>query len=651
VADPAMIVATAGHIDHGKTTLIRALTGVDTDRLPQEKARGISIDLGFAYWQAPGGDEVIGFVDVPGHERFVRNMVAGVCGIDFVLLVVAADDGVMPQTVEHLQIVDLLSVRHGMAVITKIDRVPPQRVGQVAADVRSLLAATPLAGIDIVPVSAVDGRGLDAVHARLAGQAAQAVPPRQEGRRLRYAVDRSFVIPGSGTVVTGTVFSGTVTVGDPVTVSPAGLVARVRGIRQDRASVRHATAGQRCALNLGGVEVAQVRRGDWVLEPELHAPTQALDVRLRLLPTEAGSLRHWTPVHLHLGTADVSARVAVRRGASLQPGESALVRLETQRPLVAHHGDRFILRDQSGRRSVGGGRVVDPCPPQRRRAPHRPAQLAALEHDDPLQALQAMAACTPAGIDLAGFARSFALTAERTNELARRCGLVLLGKAPELAYPASQLERTAADMDAALRRFHAEQPRAGGIEVPALRRLCAPGWSADGFAALLRRQAQPLGLELKGSTVRSTRYASTLPANDLALWQRAQPRLDDAGFGGLRLPELAEALCVNEMLLADVLHKMVKLREGAFVSDDRFYTRRVLGHVAAQVGRLAREQPDGRFSAAQARDRLGVGRALAVQLLECLDRWGCTQRQGLLRVMRPDPHDLWSDDSGQGRAD
>lgn len=272
-----MIVATAGHIDHGKTTLVKALTGVDTDRLPEEKARGISIDLGFAYWRTPGENITVGFVDVPRHERFVRNMLAGVCGIDYVMLVVAADDGVMPQTIEHLQIVELLSVKHGIAVITKIDRVSLPRVDDVAASVKALLVRTDLRAIDVLPVSATSGAGMEPLQAALAASARMLDRRERRGRHFRLAVDRVFSVAGSGTVVTGTVFAGAVAAGDKLVLSPAGIEVRVRGIQKDGQAAMQAGVGERCALNLTGIERAEASRGHWVISPALHAPTQRID--------------------------------------------------------------------------------------------------------------------------------------------------------------------------------------------------------------------------------------------------------------------------------------------------------------------------------------------------------------------------------------
>ena len=306
-----MIIGTAGHIDHGKTALVRALTGVDTDRLKEEKARGITIDLGFAYLQAPNG-EVLGFVDVPGHEKFVHNMLAGAGGIDFVLLVVAADDGVMPQTREHLAIVDLLGVARGVVAMTKVDLVTVERREAVRAEIARTLDGTGLAGCDIVAVSIVSGEGVEALRARLLTQA-QTVEHGAANGRFRLAVDRSFSLSGVGTVVTGTVLSGAVTVGDRVVVSPSGLSARVRSIHAQNRATERGQAGERCALNLAGDGIAKdlIHRGDVVLDPELHAPSDRIDARLRVLASERKPITQWTPVRLHHAAAEVGARVVL----------------------------------------------------------------------------------------------------------------------------------------------------------------------------------------------------------------------------------------------------------------------------------------------------------------------------------------------------
>ncbi|HEY0303128.1 MAG TPA: selenocysteine-specific translation elongation factor, partial [Rhizomicrobium sp.] len=306
-----MIIGTAGHIDHGKTSLVRELTGVETDRLREEKARGISIDLGFAYLPASDGS-ILGFIDVPGHERFVHNMLAGATGIDFVLLVVAADDGIKPQTLEHLAIVDLLGIERGVVALTKIDLADPARRAQVSADIAGALQSTKLADAPIFPVSTVTGAGIAGLREHLF-DAAHNLQARAASGRFRLAVDRSFTLPGAGTIVTGTILSGMVTEGDHVMVSPTGLTARVRSIHaQNRPSAR-GVAGQRCALNLAGENVSKdaISRGDVVLDPDLHAPTDRIDVELRLLASESRPVIQWMPVRLFHASAEVGARVVL----------------------------------------------------------------------------------------------------------------------------------------------------------------------------------------------------------------------------------------------------------------------------------------------------------------------------------------------------
>ena len=362
-----MIVGTAGHIDHGKTALVKALTGVDADRLPEEKARGITLDLGYAYVPAASG-EVLGFVDVPGHERLVHNMVAGVTGIDFVLLVIAADDGPMPQTREHLQIVDLLGLRRGAVALTKIDVVDAARLEAVRRDVQDLLRGTTLEGAPVFPLSSRTGAGVEPLQRHLEQAAASGVHAASRGG-FRLAIDRCFTLKGAGVVVTGTVHAGSVKVGDELVLSPPGLRVRVRSLHaQDRPADLGQT-GQRCALNLAGpgFEKALVRRGDWVVSAPLHVPVQRVDVQLRLLASEARPLAHWTPVHVHLGAADLTGRVALLESETLAAGAGALAQLVLDRAIGALAGDRFILRDQSAARTLGGGVVLDPFPPQRGR--------------------------------------------------------------------------------------------------------------------------------------------------------------------------------------------------------------------------------------------------------------------------------------------
>jgi selenocysteine-specific elongation factor len=572
-----MIVATAGHIDHGKTTLVKALTGVDTDRLPQEKARGISIDIGFACWREPRG-ATLAFVDVPGHERFVRNMLAGVCGIDFALLIVAADDGVMPQTREHLNIVDLLGIARGIAVVTKADRVDAQRLREVTQDVRQLLAGTSLAGASVLPVSAATGVGIDSLRAALAAAASEHRAVAAAGRRFRYAVDRAFTITGSGTVVTGTVFDGAVKLGDRVTLSPRGIEVRVRGIQKHGAKAESASAGERCALNLAGIELAQVQRGDWMLDAQLHAPTTRLDVELQVLASEPHELRHWTPVHLHIGTSDVTARLSLRRGESIEPGAKVFARLIVSQPIASLHGDRFIVRDQSARRTLGGGRVIDAFPAQRRAPVEvRERQLRALSSPSATEALKALVAASPAGVNAAQFARNFNLDNAAFTQVIESAGVALLG-------------------------------------------------SGTQAQVVTREKAQAL----------QAKKPVTAPENPehQRLWQLAEPALRRAGRGGLTVAQLADATRGKPAVLQDMLHRKAQAGEAVRVGDERFYLRSTIDEFIVVARGAAADAPQGRFTLARFRDDAGIGRALAAQVLEAMDRLGLTQRIGDARVLR-----------------
>jgi selenocysteine-specific elongation factor len=637
-----VIVATAGHIDHGKSTLVRALTGVDTDRLPEEKRRGISIDLGFAYWKT-GDGRSIGFVDVPGHERFVRNMLAGVCAIDWVMLVVAADDGVMPQTIEHLNIVDMLGVSRGIAVVTKTDRVQPERVAEVQAALRNRLQGTRLVAIDILPVSATTGQGLPELRNRLTAAAREHKRTREAGRCFRYAIDRSFTIAGSGTVVTGTVVDGVVAVGDKVTVSPTGVEVRVRGLQQAGRSVSTVAAGERCAINLAGAGVADVGRDTMLVHGARHAPTQRLDVELRVLPSHGEAIRHWTPVHLHLGTRDLVARIGVRHGASIRPGESAVVQLILESPVSAANGDRFILRDQSAQRTIGGGIVLDPFAEKRTAKQHwRDKQLAALASLEPRAALEALAASTPAGLDLARFGSTFNLTDEKVSALTAQCGLAVFGEESRIALRRTAVDETRRGIASALAAHHAAAPREIGLDVVQLHARVAPELHKAAFTLILRSLVNAGSVRVTGSTALLASHVATDNPGDLALWQAIQPLLDTAGFQGLTVAELAATRRLKDAVLRDFLHRKARTGDVIAVTPERFYLRTTLIRFAHVVQRAARATNDGLVTAAQVRDLSGIGRGLVIQILERLDRLGVTRRLGDRRSLQADFESIFS---------
>ncbi|MDE2088801.1 MAG: selenocysteine-specific translation elongation factor [Gammaproteobacteria bacterium] len=634
-----MIIGTAGHIDHGKTALVKALTGVDTDRLQEEKARGITIDLGYAYVPLADG-EALGFIDVPGHERFIHNMLAGVTGIDYALLVVAADDGPMPQTLEHVQILDLLGLHQGAVALTKIDRVERTRATRVTEQIQTLLQPTMLAGYPIFPVSTVTGEGVPPLRAHLES-AALRTAARRAGGHFRLAVDRCFTLAGTGTVVTGTVFSGRVEAGDTLLLSPAGVPVRVRGIHAQNRASKSGAAGQRCALNLTGAHGAQleksaVQRGDWVLHPAVHAPAQRLDARLTVLATETRTLKHWTPVHVHLGAADVTARVALLQGETLAPGASAYAQLVLDKPIGALRGDRFIVRDQSARRTVGGGVALDPFTPARgRRQPRRLAVLEAFEQDTPLASLRAMLACAPAGVDLPRFALSWNL-ADAEMQAVRREITMAVVDVPPTAFGFDS--RRWAELEQAVVRALAEEhervPDELGPDRERLRRLAAADLPCPVFTALLEALLAEKRIARDGPWLHLPEHRVTLTEAEQTLWKRVTPLLKAESFHPPRVRDIARALRSDEDGVRKLLRRSVALGEVYRVAHDHYFMREAMSELARIARQLARE--DGEIRAARFRDRIGTGRKLAIQILEFFDAMGFTLRVGEAHRIRQD---------------
>lgn len=630
-----MIVATAGHIDHGKTLLVKALTGVDADRLPEEKQRGLTIDLGFAYRHF-AEDAVLGFVDVPGHEKFVRNMLAGVGGIDFALLIVAADDGPMPQTEEHLAILDLLGVSVGAVALTKIDRVPAERAVEAAEEIELLVAGTTLESAPVFPVSSISGEGIPALRAHLEEQA-QAIAARSDAGQFRLAVDRSFTVAGAGLVVTGTVYAGQVAVGDRLLLSPAGLPVRVRGIHaQDRQS-EAGQAGERCALNITGAEIDKdsVHRGDWVVAEGAHAPTRRADGLIRILNSEPRSFRHWTPVHIHLAAAAVTGRVAILEGGSIAPGETGLVQLVLDEPVGALTGDRFILRDQSAQRTIGGGRIIDPDSPARERArPQRLALVKAMAQPDAATALTEILALTPGGVDLNRFAQSRNLTPEEAGALWERVDMVRLGGARD----AVGIAREAWDglRDAvveALRTWHQARPDQPGPEEDRLRRTLPRATAPAVFSAALLDLLSEKRIARDGVYLTLPGHRAAFSDADTALWEQVEPMLTEFGLRPPRVLEIAEEVGLDGGATERFLARMARAGMVVRVADNRFFLPGTLLELAQMAEEMVKAAPDGSFSAGAYNKRSGLGRNLAIQLLEFFDKRGFSKRTGEGRTL------------------
>jgi selenocysteine-specific elongation factor len=638
-----MIIGTAGHIDHGKTALVKALTGVDADRLKEEKARGMTIDLGFAYLPTEAGP-VLGFVDVPGHERFVHTMLAGASGIDFVLLVVAADDGIKPQTLEHLVIIDLLGIKRGLVVLTKADIVTPERLADVASQISAVTAGTVLEGAGILPVSAVTGQGIDALRSRLIAAAADPVD-RPDEARFRLAVDRVFTLSGVGVVVTGAVLSGSVQVGDHVLISPSGLAARVRSLHAQNSEAQIGRAGERCALNLVGEEISKetIRRGDVVLDPKLHAPTDRIDARLRLLPGETKPVGQWFPVRLHHAAAEVGARIVVLGDDPIQAGAVADIQLVLERPIAAAQQDRFVIRDASAQRTIGGGRFIDLRPPaRRRRTPERQAQRAALALADPQAAYVALLATTPYAWDLAGFARDRVLTNAQTQQLADELELVLLDNgASRIAISPARWRMFIAGLMEQLAAFHAETPDLQGIGREKLRLLLQPRLAAPAFVMALQKAALTGEVVLDGAFVRLATHAARFTPKDEAAFASIAPQLGGADrFQPPRVRDIAKAMPHPEADVRRLLKLAARMGLVDEVAHDHFFLRPTVHEMTMMIDSVAADG-DGVFAAAQLRDRLTNGRKVAIQILEFFDRHGVTIRQGDLRRINKHRLDLF----------
>jgi selenocysteine-specific elongation factor len=639
-----MIIGTAGHIDHGKTSLTRALTGVDTDRLKEEKARGISIDLGFAYLPAPDGG-VLGFVDVPGHEKFIHNMLAGATGIDFVLLTIAADDGVMPQTREHLAIVHLLGITRGIVALTKTDLVAPQRQAEVIAEIAHALKGSSLDGIEIVAVSAVTGDGIDALRDKLFA-AVRAIHPPAAAERFRLAVDRSFTLAGAGTVVTGTVLSGAVATGDRVTISPSGLVARVRSIHAQNRPTERGVAGERCALNLTGDGIGKdaIARGDVVLDPGLHAPTDRIDASFRLLASERTPVTQWLPARLHHAATEVGARIVLLGDGPIAPGSETTVQIVLDRPIAAAVGDRFVLRDTTAQRTIGGGKFLDLRPPQRkRRTPERLALLQACAIDHPESALAALLELPPHFVDLTTFARDRALSEAQADAICARLAVVAAPAADRVfALSAMVWSQFKLRLAAALRAFHAGNPDLPGIGFERLRLELQPRLPAPALRSLLQVLARDQAVALDGAWVRLSGHQARLTPQDKTIWQKIAPLL--AGAARSRPPrvrDIAVALSEREANVRRLLKLAGRMGKTYEVAPDHFFLRETVAEIVTVVADLAAAAPDKQLTAAQLRDRLDNGRKVAIQILEFLDRHGVTLRRGDLRRVNAHRLDLF----------
>ena len=633
-----MIIGTAGHIDHGKSALVQALTQVNPDRLQEEQRRGITIDLGYAYKPLANG-AILGFVDVPGHERFIHNMLAGATGIDYVMMAIAADDGPMPQTLEHLAIVDKLGLTHGVVALTKCDLVDAARIAQVSQQILALLTNTALAHAPVMPVSVVSGAGVAELDAHLANIAAENPQHSQKGH-FRLAVDRCFTLSGIGTVVTGTVFSGQVNIADRLLVSPSGTEVRVRSIHAQNQVAESGHAGQRCALNLTapGLEKKDINRGDWIIAPAIHAPTHRLDARLTLLAGETKPLVHWSPVHLHLGASDVLARVATLESEAIAAGQQQWVQLVLDTPIAALAGDRFIIRDPSATRTLGGGTIIDAFAAERgRRKPKRLKVLQALAQPDRLQSLKRLLDLTIDGVDLAWFTRLFNLDARDAEALFTQSELlaVMVDKR-NIGFSQTRWQALQQQALVALSEHHLKQPDSPGLTLDALRNSIDKSMAKPVMALLVEHLLAQNQIVRVGTRLATPNHEVKLSAAEQSGWQQLYIILLESPLMPPTVPDILLRMQTNELQLTGLLNRLAAMGKIYKVRNQQYFLAETIAGLGSQVEQLALAKAPQRFTMAQFREATKVARGVAIPLLELYDRIGLTVRYKNGRRLRRD---------------
>lgn len=629
-----MIVTLAGHVDHGKTTLVRQLTGVDTDRLAEEQRRGLTIDLGFAYLQRDG--ETLGFVDVPGHHRFIHNMVAGVAARQCALLAIAADDGPMPQSREHLQILSLIGLERGVVAMTKCDRVDGARRTAARREIEGLLAGSFLAGCPIIETSAADGEGIDALRDALFEQARRSAATAPE-QPFRLAVDRAFSLKGAGLVVTGTVHAGTAAVDQELFHFPTGRRVRLRSLRVQNQDADRALPGDRAAFNLAGLDLADVGRGDW-LSAAPDPGHRHLVIELQLLDDAPRALRPWLPVHVYHATRHTTARLALL--GSGRPGMPPratpvagtpgalnghqLAELDCTDPLFAKHGDRVVIRDQGLDRTLGGGRVVDNRQrPKRRSAPTRLAEIGALRQDAPTDSLAGLLEL--GAVDLDDFRRVWDLSDRQLTDLCASQPATLRGRM--LVSDATWSEWSRALLNEC-EVVHAADAALQGLQENAFRANVPPAFRGELLSGLVATGR----LERRAGRYLPARHEVKLSPQEAGLLAKLNPLL--TAPQPMSLGDIAKTLKTPLPALQRSVKPLVAKGALVQVNDKRVYLPEPLRALAAVAASLGARGP---FTAAEFRDAAGIGRNISIDVLEYFDAKRLTRRQGEARILVGDP--------------
>jgi selenocysteine-specific elongation factor len=630
-----VVMGTAGHIDHGKTQLVKTLTGIDTDRLKEEKERGITIDLGFAHLMYEDGTEV-GVIDVPGHERFVRNMLAGVGGIDLVMLVIAADEGVMPQTREHLAICQLLRVKEGLVALTKADLVDEDWLELVSEDTREFLKGTFLEGKPIVPVSAKTGQGIDELKRVLQALVAR-VPPKQLEGKFRLPVDRVFTIRGFGTVVTGTLFSGTIRVEDRIEIYPKGIEAKIRGLQVHNAGVPEAVAGQRTAINLQGIDKVELERGDVLGHPGEFAPTFMLDAVLQHLSDAPRPLRHRARVRLHVGTSEIMGRVILLDRDELAPGEEAYVQLRLEEPAIVLPRDRFVIRSYSPVQTIGGGILLDAQASKHRRGE---AGLAAhfrlLAEGSPEEIFSHhLRQATHQGLRLSEFLPRTELSESRLRQVAttlQRAGRLRAVNADMAWYlHAEALDSLTRELRRYLETFHRQNPLKPNIASEELRAKVRGLGERVCLMALEELRQQGV-VVVERDRVRLATHQVALDDTRERILNELEAEFLAAGYQPPRVEDLFAKLNIGKGHDKALLQVLLDQGRAVRLKENVVFHRANLAKAETLLVQYLRDHRE--ITPIEFKDLLGISRKYAIPMLEYFDSQKITIRVGDKRILR-----------------
>ena len=631
-----IILGTAGHIDHGKTSLVRAVTGIDTDRLKEEKERGITIELGFAHLDLPNGRH-IGVVDVPGHEKFVKNMVAGATGIDIVAMVIAADEGVMPQTREHMEICTLLGVRHGLVALTKVDMVDEEMLELAQEDIREFTRGSFLENAPILPVSAVTGQGIPEF-VRAVEALANEVPDRPASTLFRLPVDRVFTMKGFGTVITGTLVSGRVQVGDPVMVYPSGVTSKVRGIQVHNESVNAAESGQRTAINFQGLDKEAVARGEVLSSPGVLKPSYMVDVHFHFLAGAARPLKNRSRVRFHTGTSEILGNLILLEADELKPGEATVAQLRLDTPVAVVKGDHYVVRSYSPVRTIGGGQVLNPIPPKHKRLkPEIVAGLKSILGSPPEKLIDFhLEAAGPAG---ASFADLRLMTSLTDKQLDGALQLMMSGRTAILVDKEARtfihkknfdalVQGTAAELQA----YHKAFPLKSGMLKEELKGKLPPGADVKLFNLVLNQMIKDNAIVQEEKTVRLKAHKVSLAGDEATL---RQDILKIYRQGGLQPPffrDVVESLKADPGQAKDVLNHMIEQGLIVRTKEDLFFHAEAIAELKQRLVKFLED--NGEINPAQFKEMTGASRKFLIPLFEYFDSKNVTLRVGDVRKLR-----------------